>query len=131
MDIRREDERIHESDGETNDMEKPVDLTDTDFEKVVQGWSVVVIDFWTVNCQPCSAIAPWLEEFAGKSTGKVFVGKIRVDENPKAVTYFNVTTAPTILIMKDGREVDRITMQTLDKSRPKEDIEERLNQHLK
>jgi thioredoxin-like negative regulator of GroEL len=113
-------------------MGKPVELVDANFEEIVHGCSVAVVmlDFWTVNCQPCSAIAPWLEEFAGKYAGKVFVGKVRADENPKAVSYFNVTTAPTILIMKDGREMDRITLQTIDKSRPKEDIEERLTRHL-
>lgn len=112
-------------------MGKPVDLNDANFERLFKAWSLAVIDFWMVNCQPCSAIAPWLEEFAEKNAGKVFVGKIRADENLKAVSYFNVTCAPTILIMKDGCEVDRITLQTIDKSRPKEDIEERLNRHLK
>lgn len=112
-------------------MPKPVDLTDADFEKSIQGWSVVVLDFWTSPCQPCSAVAPWLEEFAEKSHGRAFVGKIRCDENPNAVDRFSVTTAPTILVMKDGKEVDRITMHTLDKSRAKEDILERLNRPLK
>jgi thioredoxin-like negative regulator of GroEL len=119
------------ADFEKEFMGKPVDLIDANFEKIFQRWAVAMIDFWTVNCQPCSVIAPWMEEFAEKYAGKVFVGKIRADENPKAVSYFNVTTAPTILIMKQGREVDRITLQTIDKSHPKENIEERLILHLK
>ena len=111
-------------------MEKAVDLTDADFEKVLQGWSVGMIDFWVKDCEACRVIAPMMEEIAKKYAGKIFVGKIRADENPKAVGYFSVTSAPTILIMKDGCEVDRITLQNIDKSRPKEYIEERLKQHL-
>lgn len=112
-------------------MGKPIDLTDADFDKIIQGWSVAMIDFWTADCQPCRVIAPMLEEFAEKYAGEVFVGKIRADENPKAVSYFNVNSVPTILIMRDGREIDRIILQMIDRSRPQEYIEERLNHHLK
>jgi thioredoxin 1 len=111
---------------ETRCVGNSVDLTDANFSKIVQESSLTMIDFWTVNCQPCRAIAPWMEEFSQKYVGKVLVGKIRADANPKAVGYFNITTAPTILIIRDGREVHRITLETIDKSRPKEDIEEEI-----
>jgi thioredoxin 1 len=89
-----------------------------------------MIDFWVTDCQPCRVIAPMMEEIAKRYAGRVFVGKIRADENQKTTSYFNVTSAPTILIMKDGCEVDRITLRNIDKSRPKESIEGRLKQHL-
>jgi thioredoxin 1 len=110
-------------------MAKPIDLTDADFEKVLQGWSVGMIDFWVKDCEACRVIAPMMEEIAKKYAGKIFVGKIRADENPKAVGYFDVTSAPTILIMKNGREIDRIVMQML-LGAMKEHIVERLKQHL-
>lgn len=59
------------------------------------------------------------------------MGKIRADENPEAASCLNVASAPTILIMKDGSEIGRITLQNIDKSHPKEYIEERLKQHLR
>ena len=110
-------------------MGKPIDLTDEVFEKVLQGWSVGVIDFWVKDCEACRAIAPMMEEIAEKYVGKIFVGKIRADQNPKAVNHFRVTSAPTILIMKYGREIDRIVMQML-LGAMKEHIVERLKQHL-
>jgi thioredoxin 1 len=112
-------------------MEKPIDLTDASFDRIVQGWSVVMIDFWSADCQPCKVIAPIIEELAKKYEGKIFVGKIRADENPKTVERFDIRGVPTLLIIKDGREIDRIVLQMIDLIQLiKEYVNEKLKKHL-
>jgi thioredoxin-like negative regulator of GroEL len=53
-------------------------------------------------------IAPVVEELAKELAGRVRVGKLNVDENPLTAARFNVQGIPTLLILKNGREVDRI-----------------------
>jgi len=112
-------------------MEGPIDLTDANFEQVIQGRSVVIIDFWSADCQPCKVVAPIIEELAKRYEGRILVGKVRVDRNPEIVERFGVRGVPTLLIMKDGREVDRIVLQMIDLVQLiKEYIDEKLKKHL-
>ena len=112
-------------------MEKPIDLTDANFDRIVQGRSIVMIDFWSADCQPCKVIVPIIEELARKYEGKILVGKIRADENPKTVERFDIRGVPTLLIVKDGREIDRIVLQIIDLIQLiKEYIDEKLKKHL-
>jgi thioredoxin 1 len=111
-------------------MEKPTDLTDANFDEIVQGYPLMMIDFWSTDCQPCKVIAPIIEELARKYEGRLFVGKIRVDENPKTVERFDIRGVPTLLIIKDGREIDRIVLQMIDLIQLiKEYIDEKLKKH--
>jgi len=87
---------------------EPVHLTDASFEETVKKHSVSFVDFWASWCGPCLALAPTIEELAKEYGGKVLVGKLDVDENPKTAECFQVYSIPTMVIMKNGREVDRI-----------------------
>ena len=53
-------------------------------------------------------IAPVLEELAKEMAGRVRVAKLNVDENPATASRFNVMSIPTLLVLKDGRELERI-----------------------
>ena len=53
-------------------------------------------------------IAPVIEELAKEYAGEVVFGKLNVDENPETATKFNIMGIPTLLVMKNGVEVDRI-----------------------
>jgi len=64
--------------------------------------------FWASWCSPCRALAPTIQELADEYAGKIFVGKLNVDENPSTAERFQVFSIPTVLIMKDGEEADRI-----------------------
>lgn len=86
----------------------PVHLTDTNFEETVKRHSVSFVDFWASWCGPCLALAPTIEELAKEYGGKILVGKLDVDENPKTAESFQVYSVPTMVIMKNGQEVDRI-----------------------
>ena len=104
---------------------KPVHITDSNFNKVVKEHPLALIDFWASWCGPCLALAPTVEELAVEYAEKVFVGKLDVDENPATATAFQVFSIPTLVIMKNGKEVDRIVGCV-----PKENIETALNRHM-
>ncbi|MDH5754740.1 MAG: thioredoxin [Candidatus Bathyarchaeota archaeon] len=105
---------------------KPVHVTDSNFNEVVNKHSLALIDCWASWCGPCAVIAPIIEELAKEYAGKVLVGKLNVDENSKTAERFQVFSIPTLLIMKNGKEVDRIVGVV-----PKSYIETRLERHLR
>lgn len=92
----------------TDTGDKPVHVTDSNFNEITRKHSLSLIDFWASWCGPCQALAPTIEELAKEYAGKVFVGKLDVDENPQTAERFQVFSIPTMLIMKNGQETDRI-----------------------
>ena len=53
-------------------------------------------------------IAPVLDDLAKEMSGRVRIGKLNIDENPETARRFNVQSIPMLLVMKGGREIDRI-----------------------
>ena len=104
---------------------EPAKVTDSNFTEMVNKHSLALIDFWAPWCGPCLALAPTIEELAKEYCGKVLVGRLNVDENPMTAERFKVFSIPTMLIMKYGREVDRIVGLV-----PKKYIEALLRKHL-
>ena len=85
-----------------------VKVTDTDFDTVVQGPGLVVVDFWAEWCVPCKAIAPVLEELAADYDGRLHVAKLNVDENRQTPARFGIRGIPTLLFFRDGARVDQL-----------------------
>src|SRR5918995_1069730 len=101
---------------------KPVTVTDATFAAEVERSPVpVLLDLWAPWCGPCRMIAPTLEELAKEMAGRVRVAKLNVDENPSTATRFQVRSIPTLLVLKGGKEMERITGV-----QPKAEIERRL-----
>jgi thioredoxin 2 len=89
--------------------DKPVVVTDANFSSVVGTSSLpVLLDLWAAWCGPCRMIAPIVEQIAAELSGRALVGKLDVDANPQTASRFGVQSIPTLLILKDGREVDRL-----------------------
>ena len=88
---------------------KPVPVTDATFDaEVINSSTPVIVDFWAPWCGPCKMIAPVLEEVAKEKDGSVKVAKLDVDENPQTAQRFGVMSIPTLIVIKDGREVNRV-----------------------
>lgn len=105
---------------------KPVLVTDANFNSVVSGSSIpVLLDLWAAWCGPCRMIAPVIEQLAVELAGSVLVGKLDVDANPQTASRFGVQSIPTILILKDGREVDRLVG-----AQPKQAILQRIRRFI-
>ena len=85
-----------------------VHLTDANFEQTINSNKIVLVDFWAGWCGPCRALAPTIEELAKEYAGKILVAKLDVDENPATAEKFQVFSIPTVILIKDGREAERI-----------------------
>ena len=86
-----------------------LEITDQNFAKETQGSDKpVLIDFWASWCGPCRMIAPVLDEIAKEFAGKIKVGKLNVDENSDIPTQLGIMNIPTLVIFKDGEEIDRM-----------------------
>lgn len=68
----------------------------------------VVVDFWAGWCGPCRMISPVLEDLAGRHAGHLKVVKVDVDANPRLAARFGAQSIPLLVVIRDGREVDRI-----------------------
>ena len=87
----------------------PTIVTDANFAAEVERSPLpVLLDMWAPWCGPCRMIAPIIEQLAGELAGRVKVGKLNTDENPMTGSRFNVRSIPTLLVLKDGKEVDRL-----------------------
>lgn len=82
-------------------------LTNDDFQSVISQNPVVVVDFWATWCGPCKMIAPTIEALAEQYDGKAVVAKVDVDQAGTVAQQFGIMSIPTIVILKDGKEVDR------------------------
>jgi thioredoxin 1 len=104
---------------------EPAHVIDSNFGETVNKHPLALIDFWAAWCAPCRALEPTIEELAAEYSGKVFIGKLNVDENPETAEIFQVLSIPTLVIMKGGKEVDRIVGCV-----PKGHIQATLKKHM-
>lgn len=82
-------------------------LDDENFKsKVSKG--VTLIDFYADWCGPCRMIAPLIEELASEFAGKANIAKLDIERSQAVTSDFNVTSIPTVVLVKDGKEVKRI-----------------------
>jgi thioredoxin 2 len=68
----------------------------------------VVVDFWAGWCGPCRMISPVLEDLAKRHAGDLKVVKVDVDANPGLASKFGAQSIPLLVVIRDGREVDRV-----------------------
>jgi len=70
-------------------------------------------------------VAPIVDALAAETAGRLRVGKLNIDENPVTTARFNVRSIPTLLVLKAGREVDRIVGVV-----PKAELSQRIQRAL-
>jgi thioredoxin 2 len=105
---------------------KPQPVTDASFAQDVERSPLpVLVDAWAPWCGPCHMIAPVIDQLATELAGRVRVVKLNVDDNPRIAARFDLRSIPTLLVLRDGREVDRLLGV-----QPKQEIARRLERVL-
>lgn len=102
-----------------------VDATDGTFEVEARSSAPVLVDLWAPWCGPCRFVSPILEELARDHAGRLKVVKVNVDENPALSQRFDARSIPTLVVLRDGRVVDRVVGAL-----PKPQLAARLSPHL-
>ncbi len=68
---------------------------------------ITLIDFYADWCGPCLMVKPIIEKVVKEMEGKVTLEKVNVDEEPQRAAQFGVLSIPTMVLLKDGAEIDR------------------------
>lgn len=76
--------------------------------EVLNSSTPVIVDFWAEWCAPCKMIDPIVDEIAEEYAGKLRVAKIDADANPDVITRYGVMGMPTLILFKNGEEVERV-----------------------
>ena len=85
-----------------------IDLTKENFQaEITKSDKPVLVDFWAVWCGPCQMMAPILHELETEMPD-VQIGKVNVDEQMDQARQFRVVSIPTLIIFKNGQEVQRM-----------------------
>lgn len=87
------------------DSQKIITLIDKNFANQTKN-KLILVDFWAPWCAPCRMMAPVLNELSN-DLDKAFVGKLDVEKNQGTAAKYNVRSIPTLIIFKNGKEVDR------------------------
>ena len=88
--------------------DRPIKVTERDFESTISKYSLVVIDCWAEWCAPCLMMAPMIEELAKKYKGRIIFGKLDVSRNRSVPAKFGIRGIPTLLVFNKGKLIDRI-----------------------
>ncbi len=103
-----------------------VTLTKKNFKEIaLKSDKPVLVDFWAEWCGPCRMVGPIVDELAEDYEGKVVVAKLNVDDESELAIEYKVMSIPTLILFKDGEIAEKIVG-----ARPKEDLEELLDEHL-
>ena len=105
---------------------EPIHTSDENFDRdVISNQTPVLVDFWAEWCGPCKALGPKLDEIAKEFGDKLIVAKMDVDKNQKIPVDFGVRGIPTMILFKDGKNIEQIVGNA-----SKESIAEMLGKHL-
>jgi thioredoxin 1 len=82
-------------------------ITEESFHKEIET-GLTLVDFFADWCGPCRMLTPILEKLVKEVEGKATIAKLDIDKAQKIAAHFQVTSVPTLILFKDGKEVGRI-----------------------
>ncbi len=80
-------------------------INEKEFKELVSD-GLVLVDFFAEWCGPCRMLAPILEDFASEES-EIEVYKVNVDNEPDLAREFQVSSIPTMILFKDGKQIDK------------------------
>ena len=83
-------------------------LNHSNFDNFIENDKAVLIDFYADWCGPCKMMMPIVEEIA-KENPRIAVGKVNIDESPELARRFGIISIPTIIVMRHGEIVSRVS----------------------
>jgi thioredoxin 1 len=104
---------------------EPLNLEDTTFFHTINKFPLMLVDFWAPWCGPCRMMSPIIDQIGKDYLGKLVIGKINVDENPLIARQFSISSIPTLMLFKSGKEVNKI-IGSVSKNK----IDEMVKMHL-
>ena len=91
-------------------MSRVIHLTDLNFETEVLAADVpVLVDFWASWCPPCKMVEPVVAELAEEYDGKIKVGRLHVDQNPRIASRYQIMGVPTFVLFHSGEIIQQRT----------------------
>jgi len=106
-------------------IKEPLNLDDTTFFQTINKFPLMLVDFWAPWCGPCRMMSPIIDQIGKDYLGKLVVGKMNVDENPLIGRQFSISSIPTLILFKRGKEVNKI-IGSVSKNK----IDEMVKMHL-
>lgn len=104
---------------------EPLNLEDTTFFQTINKFPIMLVDFWAPWCGPCRMMSPIIDQIGKDYLGKLVIGKINVDENPLIARQFSISSIPTLMLFKRGKELNKI-IGSVSKNK----IDEMVKMHL-
>jgi thioredoxin 2 len=89
-------------------LDRPVRVAQEDFERtVLKASAPVLVDFYADWCAPCKMVAPLMDEIAYQKIGRMLVAKVDTDRAPEVAMKYGIRSIPTLILFRDGEEVER------------------------
>ncbi len=86
-----------------------IELNESNFQQEILESSLpALVDFWASWCMPCQMVAPIIDEISKEYEGKLKVGKVNVDREPKLAEKYSIMSIPALLLFKNGQVVDTV-----------------------
>jgi thioredoxin 1 len=107
-------------------MSEMLHVNDKNYEEIVEkGAKPVLLDFGATWCGPCKALEPSIIALAQTYGDRVTISKVDVDESQQTALKFQIMSVPTVVFLKDGKEVHRFVG-----TQSKEKVENLIKTHL-
>ena len=77
-----------------------LEVTKENFEEIIVGGDIVIVDFWAPWCGPCRSFAPTYEQISEKYPDIVFA-KVNTEEEQELGGYFQIRSIPTLMVFRE------------------------------